>query len=105
MSAALEQLIGTLVACDSTNPGLVPGGAGERAVAELIAAELAGAGLEVELSDALPGRPNVVGRLRGTGGGPALMLCGHTDVVAAPAGAVQPARARRAACSGAGRAT
>jgi acetylornithine deacetylase len=84
MSAALEQLLAALVACDSTNPGLVPGGAGERAVAELIAAELASAGLEVELCDALPGRPNVVGRLRGTGGGPALMLCGHTDVVAAP---------------------
>ena len=84
MSAALEQLIAALVACDSTNPGLVPGGAGERAVARLIAAELASAGLEVEVSDVLPGRPNVVGRLRGTGGGPSLMLCGHTDVVAAP---------------------
>ena len=84
MSAALEQLLAALVACDSTNPGLVPGGAGERAVAALIAAELASAGLEVERTDVLPGRPNVVGRLRGTGGGPALMLCGHTDVVAAP---------------------
>jgi acetylornithine deacetylase len=84
VSAALEQLIAALVACDSTNPGLVPGGVGEHAVAQLIAAELTAAGLEVELSDALPGRPNVVGRLRGTGGGPTLMLCGHSDVVAAP---------------------
>jgi acetylornithine deacetylase/succinyl-diaminopimelate desuccinylase-like protein len=54
VSAALEQLLGALVACDSTNPGLVPGGPGEGAVAALIAAELADAGLEVTLSDALP---------------------------------------------------
>jgi acetylornithine deacetylase len=90
VSAALEQLIAALVACDSTNPGLVPGGVGEHAVAQLIAAELSAAGLEVELSDALPGRPNVVGRLRGTGGGPTLMLCGHSDVVAAPPGLFTP---------------
>ena len=90
MSDALEQLIAALVACDSTNPGLVPGGAGEHAVAQLIAAELTAAGLEVELSDALPGRPNVVGRLRGTGGGRTLMLCGHSDVVAAAPGLFTP---------------
>jgi acetylornithine deacetylase len=90
MSAALEQLIAALVACDSTNPGLVPGGAGEGAVAALIAAELTSAGLEVEVSDALPGRPNVVGRLRGTGGGRSLLLCGHSDVVAAPAALFTP---------------
>jgi acetylornithine deacetylase len=90
VSRSLEELLGALVACDSTNPGLVAGGAGEAAVAALIVQELALAGLEVELSDALPGRPNVVGRLRGTGGGPVLMLCGHTDVVAAPASLFTP---------------
>ena len=101
MSAVLEQLLGALVACDSTNPGLVPGGAGEREVAALIAAELAAAGLEVEVADALPGRPNVVGRLRGTGGGRSLLLCGHTDVVAAPAALFTP-RVRDGRMSGRG---
>jgi acetylornithine deacetylase len=90
VTVALEQLIAALVACDSTNPGLVRGGAGEGAVAGLIAAELAGAGLDVEVTEVLPGRPNVVGRLRGTAGGPVLLLCGHSDVVAAPAGLFSP---------------
>lgn len=72
-----------LIACDSTNPDLSPGGAGEAAVAALIAERLRAAGLEVSLDEVVPGRPNVVGRLRGTGGGRTLMLWGHTDVVAA----------------------
>jgi acetylornithine deacetylase len=90
VSAALEQLLAALVACDSTNPELMSGGAGEGAVAELIAAELADCGFEVERSEVLPGRPNVIGRLRGTGGGPALLLCGHSDVVAAPPALFSP---------------
>lgn len=76
-----------LVATDSTNPQLVPGGAGEAGVAEIIAARLRRAGLEVDLWETMPGRPNVVGRLRGSGKGRSLMLCGHMDVVGAdPAG-------------------
>jgi acetylornithine deacetylase len=71
------------VACDSTNPELTPGGDGEGAVGDLIASRLRAAGLEVELDEVRPGRPNVIGRLRGGGAGPTLMLCGHTDVVAA----------------------
>src|SRR5579875_1014177 len=79
------ELAQALIACDSTNPELNPGGAGEGAVGELIADRLRAAGMEVELVEVRPGRPNVIGRLRG--GGRTLMLCGHTDVVAAdPAG-------------------
>jgi acetylornithine deacetylase len=37
--------------------------------------------MEVDLWDVLPGRPNVVGRLPGSGGGPSLLLLGHLDVV------------------------
>src|SRR5438094_3451835 len=36
---------------------------------------------QVILRDFLPGRPNVIGIKRGTGGGKCLMLIGHTDVV------------------------
>ena len=78
----LEELVSALVACDSTNPELVPGGAGEGAVAAMIAARLSAAGLLVERTEVEPGRPNVVATLSGTGGGRRLLLCGHTDVVA-----------------------
>ncbi|MGH2876258.1 MAG: M20/M25/M40 family metallo-hydrolase [Solirubrobacteraceae bacterium] len=76
-----------LIAADSTNPQLVTGGTGEAQVAQIIAGRLRAAGLEVTMTEVAPGRPNVVGRLRGTGGGRSLMLCGHMDVVGAePAG-------------------
>ena len=74
-----------LVRVDSRNPTLVPGAPGERAVAELLAAVLRDWGMPAELHDAAPGRPNVVARLRGRGGGGSgarsLLLNGHLDVV------------------------
>lgn len=63
------------------NPTLVPGAAGERAIAERVASELGAVGLDVEVHDAAPGRPNVVGVLEGRRPGSALMLCGHLDTV------------------------
>jgi acetylornithine deacetylase len=78
----LEDLLTTLVACDSTNPELVAGGAGETTVAELVGTRLAAAGLEVEVWDAAPGRASVLGVLPGSGGGRSLLLCSHLDVVA-----------------------
>ncbi len=77
----LEQLLADLVAIDSINPDLVPGAAGEGQVARFIADWLETAGLEVHLEEVLPGRPNVVGIARGTGGGRSLLLNGHIDVV------------------------
>ncbi|HEY0389128.1 MAG TPA: M20/M25/M40 family metallo-hydrolase [Gaiellales bacterium] len=87
--SAVAELLAELVAVDSTNPSLVPGGAGEGAVVRLLAARMETAGLEVEVWEAAPGRPNVVGRLRGAGG-PALMVCGHTDVVGGLANQFRP---------------
>lgn len=77
----LAALIADLVAVDSVNPDLVPGGAGEGEVARLVAGWLASAGLEVHLDEVYPGRPNVIARARGTGGGPTLLLNGHIDTV------------------------
>ena len=76
----LETLLAEMVRIDSTNPGLA-GGPGEAAFAAHLARHLERLGMEVDLWDALPGRPNVVGRLPGTGGGRSLMLLGHLDVV------------------------
>lgn len=75
------RLLRDLVAIDSVNPSLVPGGAGEAAVAALVAAGLRAAGIDVETTDVAPGRPNVVGVVEGRKPGRALMLCGHTDTV------------------------
>src|SRR5947209_17713906 len=89
-------LASELIATDSTNPQLVPGGAGEVRVAKVIEMRLRRAGLAVEISEPVPGRPNVVGRLRVAGTGAALLLCGHTDVVdAQPAGSRPQVRDRR----------
>jgi acetylornithine deacetylase len=75
------RLLRDLVAIDSVNPSLVPGAAGEGAIAQAIAAELRRIGLDVELQDAAPGRPNVVGILEGRARGRSMMFCGHIDTV------------------------
>jgi acetylornithine deacetylase len=74
-------LLSDLVAIDSVNPSLTPGGAGELAIARRLADEMRTIGLRVEMHEVAPGRPNVVGILEGRAPGRALMFCGHTDTV------------------------
>ncbi len=74
-------LLRDLVAVNSINPSLVPDAPGEGAIAEVVAAGMRRAGLEVVKQDAAPGRPNVIGVLEGRESGPAVMLCGHVDTV------------------------
>jgi acetylornithine deacetylase len=78
---ALRRLLGDLVAIDSVNPSLVPGAAGELAIARRLAEEMRSLGLEVHVTEVAPGRPNVVGVLQGRAPGRSLMFCGHTDTV------------------------
>lgn len=75
------RLLRDLIAIDSVNPSLVPGGAGEAVIAERLTAALQAARLDVEVTEVAPGRPNVVGVLEGRGPGRTLMLCGHMDTV------------------------
>ena len=77
----LPELAAQLVSIDSVNPTLAPGGAGEAAAARVLADWLERAGLEVHVEEAAPGRPNVIGVARGTGGGRSLLLNGHLDTV------------------------
>ena len=74
-------LLRDLVAIDSVNPSLVPGAAGEGAIADAVAQHLRRIGLDVEVRDVAPGRPNVVGVLEGRAAGRSLMVCGHLDTV------------------------
>ncbi|MEV8630949.1 M20/M25/M40 family metallo-hydrolase [Streptosporangium sp. NPDC051023] len=54
----------------------------EDAFARLVAEHLTDAGAgDVTVTDFAPGRPNVWGVTRGTGGGPGLMFLGHLDTV------------------------
>ena len=77
----IATLLGELVAINSINPDLVPGGAGEAEIARFIANWLEQAGLDVEIDEPVPGRPSVVAIARGTGGGRSLMLNAHMDTV------------------------
>jgi len=77
----IAQLTSRLVAIDSVNPTLVPGGAGETEIARFISDWARKAGLETDIVEGTAGRPSVIVRAPGTGGGRTLLLCGHTDTV------------------------
>ena len=79
----LTSLTCDLVAIESVNPDLVAEGSGEAAIAAFVASWLRDQGLEVEIVETVPGRPSVVGVLRGKGNGRSLMLNAHMDTVGA----------------------
>jgi acetylornithine deacetylase/succinyl-diaminopimelate desuccinylase-like protein len=71
-----------LARIDSTNPTLVPGGAGEGAVGQFVADWMAARGWDVTVEWPAPDRPNVVGVVRGNGG-QSLLINAHLDTVGA----------------------
>ncbi|MFM2140299.1 MAG: hypothetical protein RLZZ25_564 [Gemmatimonadota bacterium] len=86
MTAAIPRgdalaLTRALVAIDSRNPSLDAAGPGESTVATTLAAVLRAWGFQVELHEALPGRPNVLARLGPGTSGRTLLLNGHLDTV------------------------
>ncbi len=74
-------LLKRLVEVNSINPSLVPGAPGEAQVAEVVGDYMRRAGLDVQIEDVAPGRPNAVGVLEGREPGRSLVLCGHLDTV------------------------
>ncbi len=80
-TSATARYLSDLVRINSINPDLSPDGPGEGEVAAWLAGVCRDLGLEVRLQETAPGRPNVIARWPGTGGGRSLLLTGHTDVV------------------------
>jgi acetylornithine deacetylase len=77
----VAELAAQLVAIESINPDVVPGGSGEAEIARFVAGWCERAGLETSITEPAPGRPNVVAVARGRGGGRSLMLNAHMDTV------------------------
>ncbi|KAL2845055.1 hypothetical protein BJY01DRAFT_235064 [Aspergillus pseudoustus] len=76
------QLTSMLTKINSSNPTLsLADGAGESQICDYLAAWFAHRGMEVHRIETIPGRPSVVGVLRGAGGGKSLMFNGHIDTV------------------------
>jgi acetylornithine deacetylase/succinyl-diaminopimelate desuccinylase-like protein len=72
------ELLQRLIRFDTVNP---PGR--EQDAQEYLKALLEAAGFECELLAAVPGRPNLVARMRGRSDGPGLCYLGHVDTVLA----------------------
>ena len=80
------KLLAALVAIPSVNPHFrLPGDPydwfDEARAGAFVADWLSQRGIEVEVDEVMPGRPNVIARLRGTGGGPRMIWEGHLDTV------------------------
>ena len=82
-----EKLLAELIALPSVNPAFLPARhpfAGESRVADFLAATAAQAGLEVEFQNVLPGRRNLIARLRPAGKTQqTILLAPHMDTVGA----------------------
>ncbi len=89
--ARLTQTLVDLVRIPSANPFGAPATAvrRERELADDLLGRFQRLGLDCGQREVADGRPNVWGRLRGTGGGPTVMLVAHLDTVGVD-GCVQP---------------
>lgn len=85
----MQQLLQELVAIDSVNPTLVAGARGEFEASKFLCRFLRTRGVEAELQEAAPGRPNVVAmlpdarRTTGTKQSATLAILAHIDTVGA----------------------
>lgn len=77
----LGALVAALVRIDSVNPDLQAGAGGEGEIGRFVAEWFQANGIETEVQEAAPGRSNVIGIVRGSGGGRSLMLNAHMDTV------------------------
>lgn len=88
-----SSLLAALIGIDSVNPSLVPGAAGEAEIARFVRAWLEERGIETRTHEAAANRPSVIGRVRGRGSGPSILVNAHMDTVGV-AGMSDPFKAR-----------
>lgn len=91
---ALVSLLQELIKINSVNPLLSSGGTGEADISRYIGGYLKKLGLTVAYQEIQKGRINVIGILKGAGGGQTLMLNGHTDTVSVENMTIDPFEAR-----------
>ena len=80
-SSYVQATLSELISINSVNPSLIPGAPGESRIAACVADHMKSLGLEVLRFEPEPGRVSVVGKRRGSGNGPSLMLNAHYDTV------------------------
>ncbi len=78
------EILSELIAIDSVNPMADPSRPGEQAIVEYLADLCRRIGLEVELHEVAPGRPNLLATLKVPQARGRILFVGHTDTV--PAG-------------------
>jgi acetylornithine deacetylase len=77
----LVDWVSEMVQINSISPSLFAHSPGEAELAGYLVTKLEAIGCDVDIYPVVPGRPNVIGTLRGSGGGRSLMLNVHTDTV------------------------
>ena len=97
----LSELLSRLVAIDSVNPSLVPGGAGEGEIAAFVDGWARDAGLDSTVLEGTPGRPSVVVAQPGAAAGGRCCCAAHLDTVGVGAMLARAARSTATACTGA----
>lgn len=86
----LLAILQDMVRIESANPTLDDTGSGEETICRYIAELLGPMGMDVQYQDLGDGRMNVIGILKGAGGGQCLMLNGHTDTVSIQGMCIDP---------------
>ena len=86
-------LLAALIGIDSVNPSLVPGAAGEAEIARYVRNWFGECGVATVMYEATAGRPSILAKVAGSGGGRSLLLCAHLDTVGVE-GMAQPFVAR-----------
>jgi succinyl-diaminopimelate desuccinylase len=84
--AELISLLQAMVRTRSINPAFDPESPGEGAMATLVKSRYDRLGIPVESIAVAPGRPNLIARVDGVGGGPRLLINCHTDTHPAKVG-------------------
>lgn len=75
------KILRDMVAINSINPSLDDSGPGEEELGSYIFNILQSLNIDAQMDELAPGRVNVIGKIKGSGGGRSLMLNAHMDTV------------------------